>query len=218
MNTEILLDMLFEVLSKRRVTANYLAEKYNVSERTVYRYVEALSHSVPLFVKRGRNGGVYLADSYKLPVGFLTEAEYQATKEALALTYAQTADERFLNAKRKLSATLKKEHHESAFTGEIGDFLIIDSPNEQQAILTPIQESIKSKTVLEITLSSEKRTPRKIEPHTLLLRGGEWYLFAFCHLRRGFETFPIKSIHSVLKTGEAFHKRPFEKSDISLFH
>ena len=44
MNTEILLDMLFEFLSKRRVTAHYLAEKYNVSERTVYRYVEALSH------------------------------------------------------------------------------------------------------------------------------------------------------------------------------
>lgn len=217
MKFKTLLAILFELLQKRRLTASYLSEKYEISPRTVYRYVELLSEHVPVFIKRGRNGGICLADNYKLPVGFLTEAEYQATVEALALTYAQTADERFLSAKRKLSSTLKKEQLDAAFTGDVGDILILDSPKESRGVLSPIQDALKSKTVLEITLISEKKTVRRIEPHTLLLRDGEWQLFAFCHLKRDFAIFPIKEIRSVLKTEQTFHKRPFEKNDFSLF-
>ena len=63
----ILLDILFELLSKRKVTATFLSEKFNISTRTVYRYVDTLSLCIPLYVKQGREGGIYLSDSYKLP-------------------------------------------------------------------------------------------------------------------------------------------------------
>ena len=100
MNTEILLDMLFECLEKRRVTARYLAEKYAVSERTVYRYIEELSKKVPIFVKRGRNGGICLSDSYRLPVGFMSGEEYTALLDALQIAYANDPNPRFMTARR----------------------------------------------------------------------------------------------------------------------
>ena len=104
MKFAILLDILFDLLLKRRVTATELAEKYEISTRTVYRYIDLLSMTVPVYVKQGRNGGICISDSYKLPMGFMTKDEYDAAMEALAAMYSQLPQERFLQAKRKLSA------------------------------------------------------------------------------------------------------------------
>ena len=108
----ILSDILFELLLKGKLTAKYLAEKHDLSVRTVYRYVDTLSMSVPVYVKRGRNGGIYIADNYKLPMGFMTEDEYDAIIDALEIAYSQTPEERFLIAKEKISSQKKLEKQE----------------------------------------------------------------------------------------------------------
>ena len=100
MKFTILLEILFELLAKRKVTAGYLSEKFSVSTRTVYRYIDVLSLCVPVYVKQGREGGIYISDSYKLPMGFMTAEEYNAAIEALGAMYSQLPEERFLDAKR----------------------------------------------------------------------------------------------------------------------
>ena len=75
MKFSILLSIVFDLLSKQSVTARYLAEKHSLSPRTVYRYIEILSQHLPLEIKRGRNGGICLADNYKLHVGFMRAEE-----------------------------------------------------------------------------------------------------------------------------------------------
>jgi hypothetical protein len=87
-------------------------KKHDLSVRTVYRYVDTLSMSVPVYVKRGRSGGIYIADSYKLPMGFMTQAEYDAIIDALEIAYSQTPEERFLIAKEKISSQKKLEKQE----------------------------------------------------------------------------------------------------------
>ncbi|MFQ7077122.1 MAG: HTH domain-containing protein [Christensenellaceae bacterium] len=54
MKYEILTDILFELLSKRKVTARYLAEKHATSERTIYRYLDILAVSVPFADPAGK--------------------------------------------------------------------------------------------------------------------------------------------------------------------
>ena len=83
MKFTIMLAILFDLLAKRKVTAVYLAEKHEISPRTVYRYIDLLSLNVPIHIKRGRNGGICISDSYKLPMGFMTIEEYDAAIEAL---------------------------------------------------------------------------------------------------------------------------------------
>ena len=124
MKFEILLDMLFDLLAKRKITATYVADKHEISPRTVYRYVDILSVCMPVFVKRGREGGICIPDNYKLPKGFMSKEEYQSAIEALTTMYAQLPEERFLEAKRKLSAQLKAETRELALTGEIGSIIV----------------------------------------------------------------------------------------------
>ena len=112
MKFENVLDMLFTLLKKRKVTASYFAKKYSVSLRTVYRYVVALQPFVPLTISRGRNGGICLPDSFKLPMNFMTNEEYLATIDALEIAYCQQPEERFLVAKEKLSQEYKPEYDE----------------------------------------------------------------------------------------------------------
>ena len=218
MNTEILLDMLFEVLSKRRVTANYLAEKYSVSERTVYRYVEALSHSVPLFVKRGRNGGICLSDNYRLPVGFMSGEEYTAAIDALQIAYQNTPEPRFLNARRKLRAQQKAEAHTLSLLGGAGEFFVEESFLAITQKTSVLLECMREERLAEIEYQPQGEPAffTKIEPLSLLLRQGVWFLYAFCHLRRDFYLFTVGRISSIIKTEEFFRKRPFDWQDVPL--
>ena len=124
MKFEILTDILFELLAKRKLTAKYIAERYGLSERTIYRYLDELSLAVPVQVQRGRNGGIFISDTYKLPVNFMTKEEYEAAIEALGAMYSQLPEERFLDAKRKLSAQAKSEARDLTLSGTVGTILV----------------------------------------------------------------------------------------------
>ena len=218
----ILLEILFDLLAKRKVTANYLAEKYEISPRTVYRYIDLLSMSVPVYIKRGRNGGICISDSYKLPVGFMTKEEYESAIESLDAMYSQLPEDRFLAAKRKLSAQVKSETRELILSGEIGTILVDSGTwgdtHTFSDKLRLVEECIRDKTILEIEYHSRagEKTQRKIEPHVLVFKQSIWYVYAFCHKQRAFRLFRLGRLFSLIKTEEHFTKRPFQKEDIPL--
>ena len=218
----ILLEILFDLLAKRKLTAAYLAEKYEISSRTVYRYIDLLSMSVPIYIKRGRNGGIYISDNYKLPVGFMTKDEYEAAIEALTVIYSQLPEERFLDAKRKLSAQVKSETRELILSGDIGNILVDSGTWGDTRTFSDklrlIEECIRDKYVLEIEYHSRtgEKTQRKMDPHVLVFKQNVWYVYAFCHKQRAFRLFRLGRIFSAIKADERFQKRPFKREDIPL--
>ena len=215
MKFSILIDMLFDLLFKRKITAAYLAEKYQISPRTVYRYVDLLSQKLPITVKRGRNGGIYLSDSYRLPVGFMSADEYTAAINALVSAYANDPKPCFLEAKRKLSAQLKREQKILAVTGEAGSFFIENIFPAFTEKIRILEECIRNGFLAEITYLPERNNGliSNVEPHALLLHKGIWLLYAFCHTERAFRLFSLSKISTVLQTDTPFRKRPFEWSD-----
>lgn len=222
MKYEILLDMLFELLAKRKLTAQYFAEKYEVSVRTIHRYLSVLSIAVPVQIQQGRNGGIFISDSYKLPMGFMTKSEYAAAVEALELAYAQLAEERFLAAKRKLSAQAKAESRDLTLTATPGT-VIVDSgtwgdTKHFSDKIRLFQECIRDCAVLEIDYTDRtgETSHRKIEPHVLVFKQGVWYTYAFCRKQRAFRLFRLGRVFSAVITGEKFIRRPFRKEDIPL--
>ena len=132
MKFQNVLDMLFELLEKRKVTATYFSKKYGVSVRTVYRYVDELKSALLVEITRGRSGGIALPDCYKLPVGYMTNEEYGATLEALDMAYCATADERFLTAREKIAAEYKPDEDE--LKEDSSDYE--DEPVDEQAAET----------------------------------------------------------------------------------
>ncbi len=222
MKFAILLAILFDLLSKRKVTATYLAEKHEISPRTVYRYVDLLSMTVPVYVKRGRNGGICISDNYKLPVGFMTKEEYESAIEALTAMYSQLPEERFLSVMRKLSAQLKSESRDLTLSGELGSIVVDggtwgDTRNFSEKIRI-VQDALKETEVLDVEYRSRsgEKTQRKIEPHVLVFKQGVWYVYAFCHKQRAFRLFRLGRIFSAIKTGETFRKRQITREEIPL--
>lgn len=222
MKFSILLDILFELLSKRKITADQIAEKHGISRRTVYRYVDCLSLTVPVYVKQGRNGGICISDSYKLPMGYMTQEEYQAAVEALAMAYAQLPEEKFLAAKSKLTAQLKKETRELTLSGNVGSILVDSGTwgdtRQFSDKLRFMEECINERAVLEIDYHSRlgESSHRKIEPHVLVFKQNVWYVYAFCRKQLDFRLFRLGRIFSSVLTGEKFNRRPFKREDIPL--
>ena len=84
MKYQIMIGILFTLLKERRVTATELAAKYEISPRSVYRYIDEMTVAgIPINVARGQYGGIYISDAYMLPRGFLTRAEYDRAIAAM---------------------------------------------------------------------------------------------------------------------------------------
>ena len=150
---------------------------------------------------------------------FITKEEYECMIEALNDAYARQPEERFLKARRKLSAQEKEEFGERIFRTDLEDLLLHESslilPGSAMDKLRIIGACIRSSIILEIEYEENgKRCPKKIEPHLLLFQEDSWYVYAFCHLKRNFQLFALSHIYTIRQTEENFKKRPFERSDV----
>ncbi len=84
MKFQILIELVFLLLSKRSITVKEIMNRFEISRSTVFRYIDELTlASVPIAVRHGRNGGFYIPDDYKLSYGFFTDAEIRLLKQAL---------------------------------------------------------------------------------------------------------------------------------------
>lgn len=222
MKFAITISILFELLSKRHVTAAYLAEKYGISQRTVYRYVELLSTAAPIHIKRGRSGGICIPDNYKLPTNFLTKEEYSAAIRALDIAYAESANEEFLAVKHKLAMQTKMDNPFMLVSSNLDNIMLDSSIWGDTKTFSDkiylVEESIRKKYILEIeyVTNNNEKLHTKIEPHMLVYRQNIWQLYAFCHALRDFRLFRLGHVISILKTPQRFSPRPFKREDIPM--
>lgn len=76
MQQDVIFGILLTILNKEITTAQYLADKYFISTRTVYRYLDVLNlNGVPIVSKSGRNGGITIMNSFKLNRLYFTAPE-----------------------------------------------------------------------------------------------------------------------------------------------
>ncbi len=220
MKYDVMLKILMLLLQKRKITAAELAGRYEVSMRSIYRYIDELSAcGVPLQVDRGRYGGIYLSDTYRLPTGYFTREEYAATLNALDAMASQISDKAIISAKEKLESGEKYERQELSVCGNI----IIDggawgdsrSFTEKMQICESAVNENKSLSIDYFSREGE-HSKRVIDPHVLIFKQNVWYVYAFCHTKQDFRTFKIGRIKNAFFTGKTFEKREIKREDIPL--
>ena len=220
MKFEVMLAILFRLLRRTKASAAELADLYGVSQRSIYRYVEELIVSgVPINIIRGRNGGIFLPDTYKLPENFLSKEEYAAAVGAMEVFYAQTQDESLHAALEKMSAQQKDHSRNLSLSGNI----LVDSGTWGDAYnfsekLKLLEEAVEKNLCLDVSYINRggEESRRVIEPHILVYKQNVWYVYAWCRLREEFRLFKIGRIKAARRTGEIFEKRPFEREKIPL--
>lgn len=156
MKFEVMLGILFRLLRRTKASAAELADLYGVSQRSIYRYVEELIVSgVPINIIRGRNGGIFLPDTYKLPENFLSKEEYAAAVGAMEVFYAQTQDESLHAALEKMSAQQKDHSRNLSLSGNI----LVDSGTWGDAYnfsekLKVLEEAVEKNLCLDVSYTT----------------------------------------------------------------
>ncbi len=215
MNSGLIFAILLTLLSHKKVTAKYLAEKYEMSERTVARYVDALGIAgVPIFATPGRGGGYELASEYQFDKTFFTEGELSRIIGLLKKEKGKEKDEDKLNAIiiDKLEYLEKRKEGERYLIGN--DSLIIDggswnNPASYRAKMEALQKAIDKKTSVKLVYVDryETRTHRRFDPYYRVLKDGVWYTFGWCHTRQDFRLFKLARITSIMETDLPFERR-----------
>ncbi|SED80049.1 Predicted DNA-binding transcriptional regulator YafY, contains an HTH and WYL domains [Streptomyces sp. 2231.1] len=187
MKSDRLLSILLLLQTRGRVPAHELAGRLEVSVRTIYRDVEALSTSgVPVYAERGRHGGIELLAGFRTDVTGLTADE----SRALFILAAQGAhaalglDAALGSALRKVMAALPAPYRPAAEV--TSRRILVDATRwrsgPQQAVdLEVLQDAVFSDRRLRLRYRhSGEREPRAytVDPYGLVAKAGVWYLVA----------------------------------------
>ncbi len=221
MKFEIMIGILMDLLSKKFVKASYLSEKYNVSIRSIYRYIDQLSYAgIPLYSVRGNRGGFAIVDTYKIPATFMTVKEFDHVINTLKAVTESVPDKTLTSAIDKLKATIKNET--SGFDVKGGNLIIDAGPWGDtvgyKSKLIVIQKSIDENKKLFIKYHDRNGevTERIIEPHIIVFKQGLWYVFAYCYLRNDFRFFKTGRIEQAKLLDQTFKRRDLSKMILPL--
>jgi len=205
--------ILIHLQSKKIVTANEIAKRFDISKRTVYRDIRALEEAgIPIGAEAGI--GYFIVDSYHLPpVGFSKE-EASALLIANKLTQQltdKTLQDNLNSALYKIRSILnvsEKEyienidHHIEVFSSSP-----IRKSNIPDKIMDTILKAIDQKQAIKIvynSFSKQEDTLRTVEPVGICHYSFNWHLIAYCKLRNDYRDFRIDRIKSINLTNERF--------------
>lgn len=211
-----LTSLLTQLQSKRLTTAAELAQKHNVSIRTIYRDIRTLEEAgVPIFVEEGK--GYSLVEGFHLPPVSFTESEAMAlvtAQQIISMNRDESLVQNYLNAVTKIKAVLKNEERDRS---EILSQKIQIRSNLKKLTtsnnLMEIQKALTNLLELEIKYNSLENnlSERTIEPFAVYSTQENWLLIAFCKVKNDFRTFRLDRIESLKVTN-----RKFEPQKISL--
>lgn len=198
-----------QLQSKRIVTATYLAEKHNVSIRTIYRDIRALEQSgIPIITEDGK--GYSIMEGYHLPPVLFTEDEANAliTAEQLVI---RNKDQSFIDSVSSAIEKIKSilRYSQKGNADLLADRIYFSGPSDKEKTsdnLMQIQSAIINFQVLKIDYhsSAKERTSRMIEPFAIYSIHGNFLLIAFCRLRDDFRAFRIDYIEKLVPQNETF--------------
>jgi predicted DNA-binding transcriptional regulator YafY len=218
MKIDRLLGIVMILLQKEKVTAPYLAEKFEVSRRTINRDIEDLCKAgIPVVTIQGGNGGISIADGYRIDKSVLTYQEMEHVVAALrgmdSIT-PQVGTEQLLN-----KFFLKKEHVVS-----VRDSIIINLSshykNELTGKISLIKEAVQNNRLIRFRYYSNKGDSlRRIEPYYLTFQWAGWYVFGYCMERHDFRLFKLNRLWELKDTQEIFSPREIsdENKDFSRY-
>lgn len=199
-----LFEIVYILIQKKKVTAKELANRFEVSTRTIYRDIETLSRAnIPIYATKGKEGGIEILDEYVLNKMLLTEEEQNQILFALqGIKKVVGQDEK--DILEKLSRLFNKK---------VDDWIRIDfsnwgKDNEKEKRFNMIKTAILNKNQIKFVYynSNGEKSKRTIEPLQIWFKDKSWYLIAFCNLKQNYRIFKIARIKEIEILEEHFER------------
>lgn len=209
------IDRLFGILtllqSKKHVSAEQIAAKFEISIRTVYRDIKALGElGIPVSFETSR--GYFVVPGYFLPPVAFTSEEANALLIMESMAYGFTdksIQTHYTNALNKVKAVLKNSQKEKLeFLDKTIKFQLPAWINNGYEYLSILQNAILSRHIIELEYKSStgETSIRQTEPIGLIYYAFNWHLIAWCHSRNEYRDFRISRILNIKDTGTNFKK------------
>ncbi len=195
-----MLGMIYLLMNKGTVTAGELAERFEVSVRTIYRDVEALSMAgIPVYAKKGKNGGICLTEEFVLNKMLVSQKEQQEILAALA-SLKETGVGQSGEILNKLGDFFKTE----AQNWVAIDFS--DWSGRRGELYEQLREAILNRHVISFDYYGKygEMSGRTVEPIQLLFKEYTWYVRAFCRVRQDMRLFKVMRMKRVRVLEETF--------------
>lgn len=197
-----LMEMVYILLEKRTITARELAERFEVSQRTIYRDVEVLSAAgIPLYANKGKGGGICIMENYVVDKSLLSDKEQRDILASLqGMKALQLPDvEKILD---KLGAVFKKDNHSWI---EV-DFSNWGSSEDDKKCFNILKSGIIDKRTVSFDYfgNSSNKSHRIVEPLKLIFKGQAWYFYGYCRLKSDYRLFKLTRIKKPVLENEVF--------------
>lgn len=207
--------ILIQLQSKKIVKAQELADRFEVSLRTIYRDIRTLEASgVPIYGEAGV--GYSLVDGYRLPPVMFTREEassFIAAEKLMQKFIDKELGQHYQSAMFKLKSVLQNSDKDWVSNIEsnvliqptMGNLFNENVPNAMAILF----KSIADKTQVKLNyqaFEAETSSERTIEPVGIFHDHNNWYVLGFCHLRNDYRQFRADRIEGIQKTDLAFTK------------
>ena len=189
-----LFEIVYLLIQKKKITAKELADRFEVSTRTIYRDIETLSMaSIPIYTSKGKDGGIGILDEYVLNKTILSEEEQNQILFALQGMKKVSGEEK--DILEKLSILFNKK---------VDDWIKIDfsnwgKNNAQEERFDMMKAAILNKRQIKFVYynSNGDETKRIVEPLQIWFKDKSWYLMSYCKLKEDYRIFKISRIKEI---------------------
>jgi len=206
MKIDRLIGILSILLQQEKVTAPFLAEKFEVSRRTINRDIEDLCKAgIPLVTTQGQNGGISIMDGYRVDRTLLTSVDMQSILAGLRSLDSVAGTNRYQQLMEKFavgsSSVLPANNH-----------IVIDLASWYKTSLAPkielLQAAIEQKEIVAFRYYAPNgESDRMLEPYLLVFQWASWYVWGYCRDRADYRLFKLNRMLELKLAGEQFEGR-----------
>lgn len=207
------------MLNRNKITARELAEKFEVSVRTVYRDLDAINMAgIPIVSYPGNNGGYGIIENYKIDRQLLTLKDMGTILSALKGINTTLEHKELDHAIEKISSLVPKDKTEQIklhCEQMVIDIMPWGYPQKLKEMIQILHQAVMGNNLLQLEYRNSKgeKNKRLIEPMTILYKGYTWYLFGYCHLRKEGRVFRLSRMRKLKILNQTFIRKKLSYQD-----
>ena len=208
MKIDRLIGIITTLQQKEKVTAPFLAEKFEVSRRTINRDIEDICRAgIPIVTTQGKDGGIQIMEGFQLDTTVFTEEELEAILVGVKSVDSVSRTPQHAGVSGKIGGVLP-----------IAEHIVIDLASFYHGSLSEkidlFKRAIKEKRCVSFHYYYNRGEEDKvIEPALIVYQWSSWYVFGFCPERNDFRMYKLQRLWEPKLSDKTFEPKeiPEEK-------
>lgn len=197
MKIDRILEIIVYLLNHDNVTAGYLAERFEVSTRTIQRDMSCISNiGIPIYALSGKNGGYSIMKTYKIKNMNIRNNEQQLIINALESLATSYSNDTLSTLIEKYKSIIEKEGGQKIFW----DFSVTKENVKVQNMNMMLEKAIDNRNYIRFDYKNAqgKKSKQYIEPLAIYYKWYSWYLFSYSKTQDKYKTFKIARMNHLI--------------------